>query len=110
MSEGEERGCKYLTLKTSRYCAQLRTLGTSDPGWYYRGVPRNSTVDLYRYYRPRVGTTEGLAKTLQRTHIGTTDPRSVLLTKAERREKDKKTCSCRLGFPLTDLGHLLKHF
>jgi hypothetical protein len=59
MSEGEERGYLYLSLKTSRYCAILDILGTSDPvsvlprgaekpnsealsvlptqGWYYRG-------------------------------------------------------------------------
>jgi hypothetical protein len=64
-----------------------------------------------------VNTTEGCRETQQWSFIGITDPGSVVLrvwlklpTKAERRGKDKKMCSCRLGFPLTHLGHLLKHF
>jgi hypothetical protein len=32
MSEGEGRGYKYLTLKTSHYYAEIWTLGTSDTG------------------------------------------------------------------------------
>jgi hypothetical protein len=77
-------------------------------GWYYR--PRVGTTDkcqetrqvrAYRYYRPQVKTTEDLAKTHQRTHIGTTDPRSVLPTKAENMRKDKQMCTCWLGVPHT---------
>jgi hypothetical protein len=58
MSEGEERGYKYLTLKTSRYCAKLGTLGTSDPGSVLpRGAEKLNSGALSvlptqgRYYR-----------------------------------------------------------
>jgi hypothetical protein len=80
MSEEGEEGYLYLTLKTSRYCAESGFLGTSDMGWnylwvplklnregisvvpipgrYYRDPGQNSPVEPYRYYRPGVGTTD----------------------------------------------------
>jgi hypothetical protein len=57
MSEEGEEGYLYLTLKTSRYCAESRFLGTSDMG---SELPR------------------GPAETQQRRHIGSSDPGSVL--------------------------------
>jgi hypothetical protein len=65
MSKEEERGIYILSLETSRYCADSGPSVLSTLGPYYRGVPRNPTVELYRYYRPDVGSTEGLAKTHQ---------------------------------------------
>jgi hypothetical protein len=47
MSEEGEGGF-ILRLKTSRYCAESSTLGTSDSVGTTEGFPRNSTVEAYR--------------------------------------------------------------
>jgi hypothetical protein len=57
MSEEGEEGYLYLALKTSRYCAKTGFIGTSDTG-----------SKLSR----------GDAETRQWSHIGSSDPRSVL--------------------------------
>jgi hypothetical protein len=58
MSEGEEKGYLYFSLKTSRYCAQLGALDTSDPRLVLPRVPKNSASEAIsvlptqgRYYR-----------------------------------------------------------
>jgi hypothetical protein len=101
---GGRKGVFILNPETSRYCAKLGFLGTSDMG---SELPR------------------GLAETQQWRHIGSSDPRSVLPspwlklaseaisvlpTMAENWGREKQTCTSRLGFRLTHLGHLLKHF
>jgi hypothetical protein len=97
--------------------------------WGINTRPQNLAITMQnrdpRYFWPQVSTTEGCQEIKQWSFIGTTDPGSVLPrvwlkfarepisvlpTKAETSRKEEQMCSCWLGVPLTNLGHLLKHF